>query len=184
MSRLNLEINQPNGASTSATPIWYEMRHSKGPIGRRRLQGRPAKYVCNVDAIMRSTNRKKEGEKGPQRDLLTCVTTQCGTESSFCLDVCGASLMMIFLAFTAIFSLMADAASENCSRKGNEVVRSMHAPGCFIEAISSSRASRGLSSGASWRRVKVFRPDRSRAERERERGKVNTYNKAKANGTT
>lgn len=75
---------------------------------------------------------------------------------------------MIFLAFTAIFSLMADAASENCSRKGNEVVRSMHAPGCFIEAISSSRASRGLSSGASWRRVKVFRPDRNRAERERE----------------
>lgn len=101
---------------------------------------------------------------------MTCVTTQCGTESSFCLDVCGASLMMIFLAFTAIFSLMADAASENCSRKGNEVVRSMHAPGCFIEAISSSRASRGLSSGASWRRVKVFRPDRTRAERKRERG--------------
>lgn len=99
------------------------MRHSKGPIGRRRLQGRPAKYVCNVDAIMRSANREKEGEKGPQSDLLTCVTTQCGTESSFCLDVCGASLMMIFLAFTAIFSLMADAASGNCSRKGNEVVR-------------------------------------------------------------
>lgn len=97
------------------------MRHSKGPIGRRGVQGRAAKYVCNVDAIMRSTNREREGEKGPQSDLLTCVTTQCGTESSFCLDVCGASLM-IFLAFTAIFSLMADAASENCSRKGNEVV--------------------------------------------------------------
>lgn len=119
-----------------------------------------------------------------ERDkLLTCVTTQCGTESSFCLDVCGASLMMIFLAFTAIFSLMADAASENCSRKGNEVVRSMHAPGCFIGAISSSRASRGLSSGASWRRVKVFRPERTRAEKERGE-RADTYNKARANGTT
>lgn len=83
------------------------------------MEGGPAKYVCNVDAIMSSTNRERERRR--ERDLLTCVTTQCGTESSFCLDVCGASLM-IFLAFTAIFSLMADAASENCSRKGNEVV--------------------------------------------------------------
>lgn len=115
------------------------MRHSKGRRGRAHSEaeggGRAAKYGCNIDAIMSSTYREKgrvrEGE--PQSDLLsrpdkllTYVTTQCGTESSFCLDVCGASLM-IFLAFTAIFSLMGDAASENCSRKGNEVVPNAHA---------------------------------------------------------
>lgn len=43
---------------------------------------------------------------------------------------------MIFLAFTAIFSLMGDAASENCSRKGNEVVPNAQAQAALSKPLA------------------------------------------------